>query len=101
MSYYVYIIQSLQDKSYYKGFTENPMQRLAAHNNGESFYTSIKMPWELVCLLCYPSKKEALIKEKKLKKYSSKSIGSLILSNQNILSVFWMVRLLPCHPYKV
>ncbi|WP_410479059.1 GIY-YIG nuclease family protein [Pedobacter psychrodurus] len=44
-SWGVYIIQSLADKSYYKGFTENPLRRLVQHNNGESIYTSTKLPW--------------------------------------------------------
>ena len=33
--FYVYIIQSKADLSYYKGFSENPPKRLLQHNNGE------------------------------------------------------------------
>ena len=85
MPFYVYIIQSEKDNSFYKGFTENPANRLLQHNNGESLYTSKKIPWKLVCLLLFETKHEALIKEKKLKKYSTVSLVALINSTQNIL----------------
>ena len=64
MSFYVYIIQSLVDKSYYKGFTENLLNRLNQHNNGESKYTSTKLPWRFVYLEELESKKEGLIRER-------------------------------------
>jgi putative endonuclease len=86
MSYFVYIIQSESDDSFYKGFSEHPFQRLEQHNLGESYYTSSKRPWKLVCLLRFETKREALIKEKKLKKYSSASLKVLIESSQNILN---------------
>ena len=86
MKFYVYIIQSERDGSFYKGFTENPNQRIEQHNQGECSYTSKKIPWKLVALLQFESKREALIKEKKLKKYSNESIKALILSDQNKLN---------------
>jgi putative endonuclease len=83
MPFYVYIIQSQKDNSFYKGFSENPYQRLDQHNNAESHYTSTKIPWVLVCLLEFDTKTEALIKERKLKKYSTASLIALIQSSQN------------------
>lgn len=85
MPYYVYIIQSKADGSFYKGFSEDPFKRLEQHNNGEGQYTSAKVPWILVCLLEFTTKADALIKEKKLKKYSSASLKALIASAQNLL----------------
>jgi putative endonuclease len=41
MSYFVYILQTQKDNTYYKGFTENPLHRLAQHNNGESKYRKV------------------------------------------------------------
>lgn len=67
MKFYVYIIQSSLDNSYYKGFSLDPYSRLEQHNLGESSYTSNKIPWKLVCILSFDTKKEALVKEKKLK----------------------------------
>ena len=67
MAFYVYIIKSLRDQSYYKGFTENPIIRLKRHNNAESKYTRNKMPWKFVYLEYFERKKEALVREKHLK----------------------------------
>jgi putative endonuclease len=58
--YYVYIIQSLKDGSYYKGYSENPISRLNQHNEGKSHYTSLKCPWKLIDLEQYLTKSEAL-----------------------------------------
>jgi len=67
MGFYVYIIQSLADNSYYKGFTENPINRLVQHNNGGSKYTGTKLPWRFVYLQEVATKKEGLIRQKALK----------------------------------
>lgn len=88
MAYYVYIIQSLKDGSFYKGFTENPLQRLAEHNNKESHYTSAKTPWKLVYVEEKSSKKEALIREKNLKKATIERIQALITLPKNIVTQF-------------
>jgi putative endonuclease len=83
--FYVYIIKSTQDGTYYKGFSENPPERLRQHNEGLSRYTSQKKPWCLVFIQAFPTKKEALIREKKLKKFNHKSIDVLIHSALNQL----------------
>ncbi|RYG24222.1 MAG: GIY-YIG nuclease family protein [Chitinophagaceae bacterium] len=88
MSFYVYIIQSLQDSSYYKGFSENPPLRLVRHNNGESRYTSGKVPWVLVYVEQLESKTSALKREKSLKKYSHDQLHSLIKTSKNIVNQF-------------
>ncbi|MFZ6024577.1 MAG: GIY-YIG nuclease family protein [Bacteroidota bacterium] len=88
MAYYVYIIQSLKDDSFYKGFTENPLQRLAQHNNKESHYTSTKTPWKLVYVEEMGSKKEALIREKNLKKATTERIQALIVHSKNNVAYF-------------
>jgi putative endonuclease len=88
MGFYVYIIQSQVDQSYYKGFSENPPNRLVQHNNGDCLYTSRKTPWTLVHIEELPTKREALIRERVLKKYSHQKIQNLILSGKNILKNF-------------
>ncbi|MDD3080017.1 MAG: GIY-YIG nuclease family protein [Paludibacter sp.] len=80
MSFYVYILQSLVDDSYYKGFTEDIEQRLSRHNRGESRYTRTKKPWQLVYLEELPTKREALIREKQIKRYNSVYLKQLIES---------------------
>jgi len=88
MAFYVYILQSLKDQSYYKGFTENPLVRLLRHNNGESSYTRNKIPWKIVYLERKALKRDALIREKNLKKYSKAQIVQLIISSKNYLNEF-------------
>lgn len=65
--YYVYIIQSQKDKSYYVGSTENLKNRLQEHNNGKAKYTSSKIPYELTWYCAFRDKKKALEFEKYLK----------------------------------
>jgi putative endonuclease len=86
MPFYVYIIQSQADGSYYKGFSEDPGVRLQGHNRGESSYTKWKIPWTLVYVEQVDSKRNALIREKSLKKYSHEQIKHLIESPKNMVS---------------
>lgn len=88
MANYVYILQSQVDDSYYKGYSENPLRRLAQHNNKESEYTSAKVPWQLVYIEFCDNKTEALKRERALKKYSHSQIEQLIRSSKNILKQF-------------
>ena len=76
------------DNSYYKGFTEDPIGRLERHNKGESTYTRNKIPWSHVYLELLHSKREALIREKAVKKYSHEQIKQLIASPKNYLATF-------------
>ena len=88
MAYYVYIIQSLQDNTYYKGFSEQPQLRLVQHNNGECDYTSRKRPWRLVYVEQMPTKRAALIRERNLKKADTQRINALIHHTKNIVRDF-------------
>ena len=88
MAYYVYILQSEIDSIFYKGFTENPIKRLVQHNAGEMNYSSKKIPWKLVGLLIFDTKKGALVAEKKLKKYDHQRLIALIKSDENRLKEY-------------
>ena len=88
MPFYVYILQSEVDHSFYKGYTENPLKRLQQHNDGEMQYTSTKLPWKLVYIEFFERKKNALIREKNLKKATSERLHHIINSSKNILSQF-------------
>jgi putative endonuclease len=83
--FYVYIIKSLKDGTYYKGFTEDYKKRLEEHNSGLSSFTSGKLPWQLIYVEAHSTKKDALIREKKLKKCKSDYFEWLALQNSNIL----------------
>ncbi|MBL0270040.1 MAG: GIY-YIG nuclease family protein [Chitinophagaceae bacterium] len=88
MAYYVYIIQSAKDMSYYKGYSCDPVIRLHQHNNRESTYTAGKCPWKLVYVEELSSKKEALIREKNLKKATRERIEALINHPKNVVERF-------------
>jgi len=70
--YYVYIIQSLKDKSLYTGFTRSVKKRLLVHNEGLSEYTSKLRPWKLIYYEAYLIKEDAICREKFLKSGSGK-----------------------------
>ena len=86
MPHFVYIIHSTIHDKYYKGYSLNPLQRLQFHNLGKSRWTSNFTPWKLVFIQAFESKKEALIRERKLKKYSKNQILDLIKSRVNELN---------------
>ncbi|MBA3665526.1 MAG: GIY-YIG nuclease family protein [Bacteroidetes bacterium] len=67
MGYFVYILQSDLNNSYYKGQTNNLEQRLLEHNSGKEKSTSRYKPWKLVWYCKKETRAEALSLEKKLK----------------------------------
>jgi putative endonuclease len=88
MSFYVYIIQSKIDGSYYKGYSEEPVLRLSRHNNGETVSTRHLLPWKLVYVELHSSKTEALRREKNIKRATRERIAGMIGHEQNIVSNF-------------
>jgi len=44
MPYFVYILQSIKDKTYYVGSTQDLDSRLERHNQGRVAYTKPKRP---------------------------------------------------------
>jgi len=68
--FYVYILQSQMNDSFYKGSTNNLLRRLEEHNAGEEIATSRCLPWDLVWYTTKPSRSEAYVLEKKLKNLS-------------------------------
>ncbi|AXY75402.1 GIY-YIG nuclease family protein [Paraflavitalea soli] len=88
MAFYVYIIQSKVDESFYKGFSEDPLKRLLQHNAGETSSTRYLAPWKLVYVEAMASKTEALIREKNLKKATRERIYALLTHSKNIVAQF-------------
>jgi putative endonuclease len=72
MSFFVYIIESLKDGSYYIGSTQNISKRIERHNQGRSTYTKSK-PWKLVYNEEHADRSRAIIREKEIKSRKSKS----------------------------
>jgi len=83
--YYVYIIESITDGTLYKGFSMDFLQRLEDHNAGKSQYTATKIPWKLVFVQQFETKREALQREKSLKRTNSTYLRWLIDQPINLL----------------
>jgi len=72
MIYWVYILQSIKDESFYIGYTRNLEARVKEHNEGFTRYTKYKRPWKLVYHEEFNSKTEAIKRELFLKKQKNK-----------------------------
>ncbi|MCK4406501.1 MAG: GIY-YIG nuclease family protein [Bacteroidales bacterium] len=81
MNYFVYIIQSLVDDSFYIGYTSNIELRLKKHNNGHSRYTSKKLPWKLVYTESFDNKSDAIKRERFLKKQKNTEFYNRLIGN--------------------
>jgi putative endonuclease len=83
MEFYVYIVKSQADSSYYIGYSANLDDRLRKHNEANTGYTSRKRPWALVYWEQYESKREAMKRERFLKNQKSREfIERLIEENK-------------------
>ena len=79
MTHWVYILRSRSTGSYYVGAAEDVDRRLFHHNAGLSPYTRGKGPWEVVYTEQYATKREALLREKQIKRMKSSAyIGEMI-----------------------
>jgi putative endonuclease len=65
--YYVYILQSLKDKSLYIGYTDNLKRRFEEHNSGKSFATKPFRPYKLIFYEAFLNRIDAKNREKYLK----------------------------------
>ena len=75
--YYVYILKSLKDEGLYVGFYPTDLkERIMKHCKGGVPSTRHRRPLELVYYEAYKSKKDALIREKRLKQFA-KGFASL------------------------
>ncbi len=63
--YYVYILRS--PKQFYTGSTNDLKRRFSEHQEGKSFATKGKGPWQLVYYEACTSEKDARLREKYLK----------------------------------
>ena len=69
--FYVYILKSLKDESYYVGSTSNLRKRIHRHNKGHSISTKGKKPLVLVYRKEYKLRSEAVREEKRIKRQKS------------------------------
>lgn len=77
LSFHVYLIRSLSDPSkYYKGFTTDPVERLAKHNRGEVKSTTANCPWVLQTLISFETRDKALAFERYSKSHSGRAFSA-------------------------
>lgn len=76
MFFHVYLLRSKIDNSFYIGFAENLKDRMEKHSKGMVQSTKNLRPMELIYFESYKSKKDALIREKRLKQFA-KGFASL------------------------
>jgi putative endonuclease len=75
--YHVYILRSLKDPArFYIGFTEDMKTRLAHHNAGGSVHTNKHRPWELIVVISFVDREQALAFERYLKSGSGRAFVS-------------------------
>lgn len=68
----VYVIQHTITKEIYIGFTNNLARRIKEHNSEKQTFTHRKNgKWQLVYAEAYKSKKDAILREKRLKHHGS------------------------------
>ncbi|MDJ0645238.1 MAG: GIY-YIG nuclease family protein [Flavobacteriaceae bacterium] len=79
--FYVYILSSKKDESFYIGQTNDLQRRLAFHDEGLSKYTSKKLPWVLVYYEEYKSRTEALKRERFLKQQRNRNFYKSLIQN--------------------
>ncbi len=80
--YFVYLLESLQDKSWYIGYTPNsPDIRLEKHNASLVYYTKRKVPWRIIYYEAYLERSDALGREKFLKSGAGRKFLTRQLTN--------------------
>jgi putative endonuclease len=62
--YFVYILKSLRDHTYYYGSTHDLQERLKTHNNGKVRYTKGHRPYSLHYYETFNTRKEAFARER-------------------------------------
>ena len=69
--YCVYVLKSEKDNGLYIGYTDNLEARLATHNSGLCKSTRNRMPLRVVYFEAYYSRKDAWIRERRLKEFKN------------------------------
>ncbi|OGK20295.1 excinuclease ABC subunit C [Candidatus Roizmanbacteria bacterium RIFCSPHIGHO2_02_FULL_37_13b] len=79
--YYTYVLESLKDKSLYKGYTDNLKRRLQEHNHREVDSTKYKIPWKVIYYEAYLNQQDATSREKFFKTQWGRNYLRRILKN--------------------
>ena len=94
MKFYVYILYSESLNSFYKGHTNNIVDRVRRHNSGIEKYTKKGLPWTLIWYALKDSKSEAYQLEIKLKNLSKcKTIEFIIKYPEDVVGPDELLRI--------
>jgi len=81
--WYVYLLKSVKNSSWYVGCTNDLKKRFKEHNSGKSKYTKDFMPWELVYYEAGNDKRAAFSRELYLKSgYGRRYLKKRIVTGQ-------------------
>ena len=78
--YYVYILYSKTIDRYYIGYTNSPDERLYKHNKRHKGYTAQVDDWVLRYQETYPTKTDAIKRERQIKRWKSRKMIEQLLS---------------------
>ncbi len=84
--FYVYVLQSLKDFSFYIGQCDDLDSRMSKHFDGYSKYSASKRPLRLKYFEVYASRTEALKREKQIKRMKSKKYIQQLINDWRINS---------------
>ncbi|NJM78505.1 MAG: GIY-YIG nuclease family protein [Flavobacterium sp.] len=73
MEHTVYILYSIIKNKYYIGYTANIEEKIVRHNQKPKGFTGSTNDWQLVYSEKYESKSEALMREKQIKNWKSRT----------------------------
>jgi len=73
--YYVYLLKSESNQSYYIGYSSDLKKRLAEHHQGKVFSTKRYAPWTLIYYESFFDEARAKEREQKLKHFGSAYVG--------------------------
>ncbi len=83
MPYFVYVLQSAKNGSFYIGQTQDLDERLQRHASGRSGYTKSRGPWRLIHSEVYRTRAEAMKRERELKgRHSKRFVLGLISGSE-------------------
>ncbi|MGB0881040.1 MAG: GIY-YIG nuclease family protein [Polaribacter sp.] len=81
--YFVYIIFSEKIDRFYVGFTSDIPSRIEKHNQKHKGFTGRSNDWTLMYFEEFNTKKEALLRERKIKSWKSRKKIEQLISNSN------------------
>ena len=82
--FYVYIVRCEKDNSFYTGYTSDLSRRISQHNSGiGARYTRGRRPVQLLYHEEFTTRKEAMRREREIKRFSRKRKVRLISSETN------------------